>query len=168
MKKLSLLLISLLMAVPIWCQTSHSFTLDGKAMGYSGGGSALVAADAGAEIVLTPVLSARQDNIILSTQDSQSNLASFSVGGIEYKPSLKLLPKEYQFYALGEAGVVATGLATTPAYSVGGGLNYNPPSQPSLSVNLFEVRWLHGAVPVGNGKVNSNGVAFAIGVSFGK
>jgi hypothetical protein len=142
------------------------FTVTGKALGYSGGGAALVAADAGAEVRLNDQFSARQDNIILSTAVNDANMATFSLGGPEWYPTIKALPAQFRLYAFGEAGIVASSLSTTPAYSVGGGMNYYPSSHPSVAVNLFEVRWLHGNVPVGIGKVAQNGVAFAVGVSF--
>jgi hypothetical protein len=156
----------LLMPLIGLAQTSHSFSLQGSALGYSSGGASMIAADAGATIELTPSVSALQDNIILSTQVNNANIAVFSLGGVQYKLPFK--KGNFQPFVFGEAGEVTNAMATTAAYSAGGGLDYYPTATPSLSITIFKLFYLRGNVPIGNGKVTQNGLAYGVSLNFGK
>lgn len=177
----SLLVLTALLASPAFGQqvasgsvpfTKTSFSLTGKALGYMANGTGLVAADAVADFQITPNLFIQNDNIILSTQASAS-IAAFSLGGVKYDlplsnilKSTALNPANFKFYALGQAGSVTSAVSTNLAASAGFGLDYYPPSTPSVSVNLFQVQYLRGPVPMSNGSVVQNGVAVSVGISF--
>lgn len=159
-------------------QTGAKFSLSGKALGYVAGGSSLIAADAVSAVQISPRLTLRNDNIILSTAASNASIAQFFLGGAQYELPLEkvmsktfLKPDNYKFYVVGEAGYTNSPASGNLAESFGGGLNYFPSSAPSIGVNLFEVRWLHGKVPVQNSVAGgtqfvSNGIAVSVGLTF--
>lgn len=175
-KVIGLLAILVMVSGMGFAQTStNKFTLSGKALGYVAGGTGLVAADAAAEIKFDAKApyAARTDNIILSTQSNTSNLAVFDLAGLEYTlpaskvfTALKLDPKKFSAYAFGEFGSDTTATGVAQAYSAGGGVNYAV--NDSVTANLFEVRYLHGPVPISPSQTVSNGVAVSVGFSFGK
>lgn len=156
---------------------ANKFTLSGKALGYVAGGQALMAADAVAEVKISDTLEARTDNIILSTGTSNANIAAFDLAGLQYTlpasklfTAVKLDPAKYQAYAFGEGGSLTRAAGVTNGFSAGVGVNYQISN--SVTANLFEVRYLHGPVPIGvdptgNTTYSTNGVAFSIGLSFG-
>lgn len=178
MKKFIAVMVFTLVALPVFGQNATKFSISGRALGYAGGGAKLVAADAVSKINISPKFSIRTDSVILSAAASEASLASFNVAGVEVPiPASKLIDKlgldssKYELYAVGEAGAVTNAAGTSRAFSAGIGANYHPASTPKVEVNLFEVRWLHGAVPIGNLPDGSpryvrDGVALSVGVTF--
>lgn len=165
------------------------FSISGEALGYVGGGQSLIAADAVDETRISPALSLRNDNIILSSASSHASIAVFALGGpMVYLPFQKIMsktfldPNHYKFYAVGEGGIVTSGAGQSLAESLGGGLDYFPSGPSGLVVNLFDVRWLHGQVPIGDRTVSviqqagstgtpvaspifaGNGIAISVGI----
>ncbi len=173
MKKFALVLLAMALGSPLFAQTSTRFSLSGNALGYVGGGQSLIAADAVSAVQISPNLTIRNDNIVLSTANSNASVATFFLGGAQYDlPLGKILsktflnPDNYKFYVVGQAGYVNSPATGNLAESAGGGLNYFPPSHPSVGINLFEVRWLHGNVPVDNLHIVNNGLAVSVGLTF--
>lgn len=175
MRKLFAILILGLFVSPAFAQAPFSktaFSLSGKALGYMANGTGLMAADAVADFQITPNLSIQNDNIILSTQ-AQASIAAFNLGGIKYTlPLSKVLkrtslnPDNFKFYALAQGGSVTSAVSTNLAASGGIGLDYYPPSTPSIAVNLFQIQYLRGPVPMSPGDTVGNGLAVSIGISF--
>lgn len=161
-----------LLAMPAAAQTQTKFSISGKALGYSAGGTGLVAADAVSAVQISPNLTVRNDNIVLSDPAS-SSLAAFELGGAQYDLPLNSIlkktfldPVKYKFYAVGQAGLVTSSLGQSPSFSAGVGLNYFPQSAPSVVINLFEARILNGKVGIGPDRTVTNGVAFSVGLTF--
>ncbi|MDE1940886.1 MAG: hypothetical protein KGI66_02090 [Patescibacteria group bacterium] len=180
MKKLKIATLFLSFCLlPLSAFAQSSFTVSGKALGYLSGGNALVAADAAVTksfSFLPKGLVTRTDNIVLSASASNSSLAVFDMAGFQYKlpadavlTKLKLDPTKFDVYATGAFGTDTVAAGVTKAYSGAFGVNYATSS--SVTLNLFEVRYLHGPVPIGNntdGSVHSvmNGVALSVGLTF--
>lgn len=178
MKKVVLTIALALLPALSFAQTS-SFTFSGKALGYLSGSNALVAADAAVTksfSFLPKGLVTRTDNILLSADASNSSIASFNLAGFQYKlpidaalTKLKLDPVKFDVYAVGEFGTDTVAAGVSKSYSAAFGANYA--TSDSVTINLFEVRYLHGPVPVGNnadGSVQNvtNGVALSVGLTF--
>lgn len=160
-------------------QTTNRFSLSGNALGYIASGTKLAAADAVALIKFdaNSPYTLRNDNIIISGGSANANLAVFNLAGVQADlpvskvlTSLKLDPSKVSVYAFGEGGSVTSANGTTQAFSGGLGAEYQV--SPSVSVTVFEVRYLRGEVPIGavGGTPNyaQNGVALSVGFSFGK
>ncbi|HLI02749.1 MAG TPA: hypothetical protein VFC10_07390 [Terriglobia bacterium] len=153
-------------------QTQTKFSISGKALGFSAGGTGVAAADAVSAVQISPNLTVRNDNIILSDPSSPS-IAAFELGGAQYDLPLSgvlkktfLDPAKYKLYAVAEGGIVTSSLGQSPAASAGIGLNYYPQSAPAVVINLFEARWINGRVPVSAARTATNGIAVSIGLTF--
>lgn len=174
MKFVASLIVTLMLAVvPLSAQSK--FQLSGKALGYVGGGTGLIAADAVSETKVSPQFSLRTDSIFISAAADQANLASFNLAGVSVPiPAEKLFKKfgldatKYSVYGLAEGGTVTSAAGTTRAFSAGAGVTRA--LSDAVTLNVFEARWLNGPVPVGNlagggVKYANNGFAISVGVT---
>lgn len=200
MRKLLLVLLLLAAPAAAQCQTAtttttptqanpfpeQKFTIQGKVAGLSVGGTQLIAADAVACIGISQSVQLREDNILISlpttstpttTNASAGPLGSIFLAGVQ--PNLpNLFPKtsflggpNFQWYALGQMGVSRSGANQTIAESAGLGLNYRPSTSNPTSINIFELAWVHGSIPIGANadgtpKFGNNAIRVSVGIGF--
>lgn len=169
---------ALMLAMPVLAQTQSTaqrkVQISGKVLGIMGGGTGLVAADAGTVFDISPQFSPRTDSIFVSAAASQANIASYNLAGAQRPFSVAAIFKKlgldganYIGYVFGEIGTVTNAAGTSRAYSAGAGLDRKLPD--GFTLNLFEARWLHGPVAVGDTpggapRYLKDTVAFSIGL----
>lgn len=157
--------------------TVNRFSVSGKAFGYTGAGTSLVAADAVATVGVTPAFSLRSDNIMLSsaaTTATGASIAEFFLDGIQYQLPFKLSGTSLSgvsFYTAAQLGVENSAVNNSYAGSVALGASYCPRTDSSVCVNLGEVRAMYGAVPVGVTPSGINrfahwGIGYSVGLTF--
>jgi hypothetical protein len=121
-----------------------SFSLTAQAVALPGGGQTVAGTVVGFTKQLTSTVSLRNDNILAPGSSFQGYF-----GGVQWFPNAsKLLAKTklrgLAPYVTGSVGVDRIVPATGPsqqhiAFLLGGGMNFTPPSGPTI--NLFEVRY---------------------------
>lgn len=174
MKKLIPILL-LLCAVPALAQTGtttavtggpiptipeQKFTLSGKVGGFSLNGQTFLDTDAVVEVPVSPNFSLRQDSDMIFLQGSASSssnsgpLATQIIGGPQYRfknpfPTTSVLGSpNIQLSAFAEMGISRSSSNQTLDERVGFDLNYQPSLTNPTTINLLEVYYNHGSVPV--------------------
>lgn len=169
---------------PKQAATTSRFTLSGQFSSLSVSGVRLVAADAVAEVGITPTLSLRDDNVLISlpgtgTSASAGPIGQLYLAGPMYDISplnnwlnktQTLGPGGFHVSIYGEVGISRSSANQTYAESGGLSLTWCPQSNP-VCVNIFDGAWVHGSVPIGadnsgNPLYGNNGARISVGVSF--
>ncbi|MDE2020718.1 MAG: hypothetical protein KGJ13_10315 [Patescibacteria group bacterium] len=155
MKTLSGLIVSLFLCMAsVFAQApaSSKFNLTGQVAGVFSAGTKMVAADAAASYTLSPQVTLRTDNLIISAASSNASLAAVDLSGVQTQLPLSSIfkkfgldPSVYGAYGVGEIGTDTNAGGVSSAESVALGVNRK--ISPSVVLNLVEVRWLHCPLP---------------------
>lgn len=157
----------------------EKFSLAGKVSGLSVSGERFVAADAEVRLALTPHWALRQDTLLVMTSDTDRQtgpVAQIYTAGLEYTTPNPLArcscfladSSRWRWYITAQLGVSRTAANQVIAARVGGGLRYQATDRTRLDV--FELGWLHGAVPVATTpegvRYGSNGIFVSVGIHY--